>query len=251
MSRTPRGASPRYRSRTIASAPRRTEHEPLDRRGAPSIATRRPSSGAAARSRSATQVVSRPYCAAAVTRRGSARVSRSYAVSPTQCAAPTGPAPPAASRSARRGRRPAGRWRQQGEQLVGLPAHHHVGVAQAAGEQRRELLGGCRAARRSARARSRARSARPPRPGGRAAARPTSGPGRTKGRLHGPTLPPRSEPMTATATRVTLRQTGGCVDCSLVDAGGHRRSPSAAGAIVAGTRGRERGSTLARPAASV
>ena len=67
-------------------------------------------------------------------RRGSARLSRSKAVSPTQWAAPT-----AIGMSTRLeeplggavGARAVGGG-QQREQLVGLPAHEHVGVAQAA-----------------------------------------------------------------------------------------------------------------------
>ena len=39
------------------------------------------------------------------------------------------------------GARPVGGGEQR-EQFVGLPAHDHVGVAQAVGQHRRELLGG-------------------------------------------------------------------------------------------------------------
>ena len=61
-------------------------------------------------------------------------------MSPTQCAAPTAIATSTASRrrcAARSAPGAVGRG-QQREQLVGLPAHEHVGVAQAGGEQRRE-----------------------------------------------------------------------------------------------------------------
>ena len=72
-----------------------------------------------------------------------ARASRSYAVSPTQCAAPTTIVDVdrvAQALGGALGARPVGR-RQQREQLVGLPADDHVGVAQARGEQRRDRVG--------------------------------------------------------------------------------------------------------------
>ena len=61
-------------------------------------------------------------------------------MSPTQCAAPTAIARVDAGQQALRGAvraRPIG-GRQQREQLVRLPAHDHVRVAQAGGQQRRE-----------------------------------------------------------------------------------------------------------------
>ena len=70
-------------------------------------------------------------------------------MSPTQCAAPTAIGRVERTRQPLRralGARAVGR-RQQREQLVGLPAHEHVGVAQAGGEQRRQAVGGARAAR--------------------------------------------------------------------------------------------------------
>ena len=76
--------------------------------------------------------------------RGVARLSRSCAVSPTQWAAPTEIGVPFDA-SLQPLRRAVGAGaiggRQQREQLVGLPAHEHVGVAQAPRPARARSLG--------------------------------------------------------------------------------------------------------------
>ena len=64
-------------------------------------------------------------------------------MSPTQCAAPTEFQVHALAQTRRGAFRPRpARGGQQREQLVGLPAHDHVRVAQAGGEQWRDRIRG-------------------------------------------------------------------------------------------------------------